>query len=358
MALPHDVTTPVLVVDVDVLDRNLGSMAEHASAVGVRLRPHAKTHKCIEIARRQIRSGASGLTVATVAEAEILGAADFDDLFIAYPLWVDQTRGRRLRYLMENVSLTIGVDSPIGARALAAQLGDDVSAVGVLVEVDSGHRRTGVQPDEAGVVAEQARHAGLDVRGVFTFPGHSYAPGQPEHVAAQEEDALTRAADSLRDKGIEPQTVSGGSTPSAKHITPGTLTEIRPGVYVFGDAQQLELGTCAPEQVALTALATVVSHAAGNVVLDTGSKVLGADRPSWTTGFGRLLDHPAARITALSEHHATVAWDGSPTPSLGEKVRVVPNHVCNAVNLADDLVIVQNGHVVDLWPVAARGANV
>jgi D-serine deaminase-like pyridoxal phosphate-dependent protein len=136
------------------------------------------------------------------------------------------------------------------------------------------------------------------------------------------------------------------------------MTEMRPGVYVFGDGQQWELGATTPERIALTCLATVVSHAGGNVVLDAGSKVLGADRASWATGFGRLLDHPDARITLLSEHHAVVTWPhDTDRPELGSTLRVVPNHVCNAVNLADTLVVVRGGAVVDAWPVAARGAN-
>ena len=135
------------------------------------------------------------------------------------------------------------------------------------------------------------------------------------------------------------------------------LTELRPGVYVFGDAQQWELGTLSPETIALTCVATVVSHGSssegGHVVLDAGMKALGADRAAWTTGWGRLLDHPDARITSLSEHHGVVAWDSSPVPELGSRVRVVPNHVCNAVNLTDELVLT-DGRV---WPVDARGAN-
>jgi D-serine deaminase-like pyridoxal phosphate-dependent protein len=143
--------------------------------------------------------------------------------------------------------------------------------------------------------------------------------------------------------------------------------ETRPGVYVFHDAQQIELGTCGFAEVALTALATVVSRRVGQVVLDAGSKVLGADRPDWASGFGRLADHPEARITALSEHHATVGFPaGSPLPELGSTVRVVPNHVCAAVNLANELIVVTGGRALDVvagggaldrWPVAARGAN-
>lgn len=350
-----------MVVDLDVLDRNISAMAKHAESTGVRLRPHAKTHKCIEIARLQIAAGARGLTVATVSEAEVFAATGFDDLFIAYPLWVDQAKGRRLLTLLENVQLTIGVESPEGAHAVAAKLGPLAERVQVLVEVDSGHHRTGVLPENAGVLADIAGQAGLNVQGVFSFPGHSYSPGSPRDVAGQESAALSTAADSLRGVGIEPHVVSGGSTPSIKFSGGSPLNEIRPGVYVFGDAQQLELGTCGTDEIALTALCTVVSHAHGNVVLDSGSKVLGADRADWASGYGLLLDHPGARIIALSEHHATVKWDDSPRadkwPAIGDRVRVVPNHVCNTVNLADELVAVRGREIVDRWSVAARGAN-
>jgi D-serine deaminase-like pyridoxal phosphate-dependent protein len=346
--------TPCLLVDVERLDANIQAAAAHATELGIALRPHAKTHKCPEIARRQLDAGAAGLTVATVSEAEVFAAQGFGDLFIAYPLWVDPQRGARLRRLRDIVNVTVGVDSVEGARALAAQ----VPGAGVLVEVDSGHHRSGVSPGDAGRLAEAATHAGLDVHGVFTFPGHSYAVDAAERVAREERAALTEAAESLRTQGVEPRVVSGGSTPSARHVAEGTMTEMRPGVYVFGDAQQWELGATSPDRIALSCLATVVSHAGGNVVLDAGSKVLGADRAPWATGYGRLLDHPGARITLLSEHHAVVAWpDHTELPELGSPLRVVPNHVCNTVNLADELLVVHNGAVVDAWRVAARGAN-
>ncbi|OOL27105.1 alanine racemase, partial [Rhodococcus rhodochrous] len=151
--------------------------------------------------------------------------------------------------------------------------------------------------------------------------------------------------------------VSGGSTPTA-HLDVPTATELRPGVYVFGDAQQLELGTAGADAIALTALSTVVSARDDTVVLDAGSKVLGADRAAWATGYGRILGAPDARIVALSEHHATVQWpDAADRPALGTRVRVIPNHVCTTVNLADDLIVVAGDTVVDRWPVAARGCN-
>ena len=346
----HDRATPHLVVDAEVLDANIAAMAAFALHRGVDLRPHAKTHKSPDIAARQLAAGAAGLTVATVAEAEVFADAGCPDLFVAYPLWVDAARGARLRALTERVRVTIGVDSVDGARALATH----APGTSVLVEVDCGHHRSGIAPDDAGDLADVARHAGLDVRGVFTFPGHSYSPGVAHDVAGQESTALRTAATSLSQHGIEPVVVSGGSTPSIADMDADVLTELRPGVYVFGDAQQWELGTIEPTAVALTCVATVVSHAGGHLVLDSGSKALGADRAGWATGYGRLLDHPDARIVA--EHHAVVSWPDQPLLPLGSRVRVVPNHVCNAVNLADELLVARGGETVDVWPVAARGA--
>jgi D-serine deaminase-like pyridoxal phosphate-dependent protein len=351
-----ELSTPRLVVDRDVLDRNVAAMATSARDRGLALRPHAKTHKCWEIARRQLDAGACGLTVATVSEAELFVAAGCVDVFIAYPVWVDRERGKRLRALADRCSLRVGVESVEGAQMLARHTTG--RAIDVLVEIDSGHHRTGVAPEAAGEVAVAALRAGLSVLGTFTFPGHSYGPGRGAAAARDEERALRSAATVMRAAGVPVEVSSGGSTPTATLTTAAAVTEVRPGVYVFGDAQQWELGTCAVADVALTAVSTVVSRAPGRVVLDAGSKVLGADRPPWTTGFGRLPDYPDVRIGALSEHHATVTWpEGSAPPELGARVRVMPNHVCAAVNLADELTLLAGGQVVGQWPVIARAAN-
>ncbi|WP_447645932.1 alanine racemase [Nocardioides zeae] len=214
-----------------------------------------------------------------------------------------------------------------------------------------------MDPAQAGAVALAAADLGVAVEGVFTFPGHAYAPGAATAVAAQEAAALAEAAAVVVAAGIPCPVRSGGSTPTLtaalERVGPSPAAdELRPGVYVFGDAQQWELGHHAPEDVALVAVATVVSHAGGRAVLDAGSKTLGADRAAYASGFGRLLDHPGARIVQLSEHHAVVDLLGAALPPVGERVRVVPNHVCAAVNLADELVV--DGERV---PVAARGRN-
>ena len=342
--------TPFLAIDLPVLQANIERVAAWADDRGLALRPHVKTHKSPEIAHMQEDAGVGGLTVATVGEAEVFAQQGFDDLFVAYPLWLDDDRRRRLARLAERATLRVGFDSVEAARRLAG------TGVTGLVEVDSGHHRSGVAPEAAGEVAAGAVEGGLEVLGAFTFPGHSYAPGGRAAAAGGEAGALASAAGALRAAGIEPAVLSGGSTPSLAETGDG-LTESRPGVYVFNDAQQWELGSCTPAQVALTCHATVVSHAGGRLVLDSGSKVLGADRPAWASGFGRLLDHPEARIVILSEHHAVADLAGRPLPPLGSTVRVVPNHACNAVNLVDEYAVLADGGLVDRWAVAARGMN-
>lgn len=246
--------------------------------------------------------------------------------------------------------------------ARAAASGEHPAPIAIAVEVDSGHHRTGVTPDQAGTIAAAAAEFGLTVDGVFTFPGHSYATGARASAAHDEALALEAARESLIGLGLNCPVVSGGSTPSAEcaegRARGGVLTELRPGVYPFFDAQQWELGTVEPGRIALTAVATVVSARGSRVVVDLGNKVLGADRAPYATGFGRLPSAPEARIVALSEHHATIEFGGESTlPALGERVRIAPNHVCAAINLADELIVERAADEVAVWRVDARGAN-
>jgi D-serine deaminase-like pyridoxal phosphate-dependent protein len=345
------IETPAAVVDADVLDRNIARTAALARDRGLDLRPHVKTHKIPEIAALQLAAGAVGLTVATIGEAEVFVDAGASDVFVAYPLWASAAKAARLDALRSSARIAVGVDSVPGV----ANLGHRVPGLEVLVEVDSGHHRSGVPATEVVPLATAARDAGLTVVGVFTFPGHAYGPDAATAAARGEREALLEAGERLRGAGFEVRVLSGGSTPSLTATEPGGATEVRPGVYVFGDAQQWELGHCAAEAIALTVLATVVSAHPDRIILDAGSKVLGADRAAWASGFGRLLDHPDARVTALSEHHATVVGTG--LPGVGETVRVVPNHVCATVNLVDEVVVVRGGVIEARWLVAARGRN-
>ncbi len=357
--------TPAVLVDAGRLDRNLHAMAASTARRGLALRPHVKTHKSIEIARCQLRQGAAGISVATLGEAETFAEAGLGEIFVAYPLWIDQERAPRLRALAGQVRLTAGVDSLASVHQLAAAVRRHAKLevpVRVLVEVDCGLRRSGVAPADAGRVAVAAARAGLAVDGVFTFPGHSYAPGMPARAAADEAAALADAADSLAAAGLPCPVRSGGSTPSAAQAAGpgdgGPVTELRPGVYAFNDAQQVILGSCTLDEVALSVLATVVSTPAPDrFVLDAGAKVLGYDRPAWVPGHGLLPAFPEATVTGLWEHHAVAVTGAGPRPAVGDRVVVVPNHVCTVVNLVDELHVVRDGQVAERWPVDARGRN-
>ncbi|MEV6180473.1 alanine racemase [Streptomyces sp. NPDC052015] len=359
--LPDGLVTPGLVVDPDVLDRNISRMVEASRSHGFSLRPHAKTHKSPQIADRQLRAGARGLSVATIREAEVFAREGVTDVFIAYPVWLDADKARRVRRLADEVSLRVGIESVEGAQRLGEALRGSARPVEVLIEVDSGTHRTGVPPQGVGELGKAATDAGLQVVGVFTFPGHGYghAAQARRQAARDEERALGEAAETLRGLGLDIHVVSGGSTPTVGEWQPGVVDELRPGVYVFNDATQLAIGTCGVDDLALAAAATVISvPAPDRFVLDVGSKVLGADRSPWVTGYGYLPEFPQATVTELWEHHAVVRLpDGVRGPGLGALVAVVPNHVCTPVNLADELLVVRDRAVVDRWQVAARGAN-
>jgi D-serine deaminase-like pyridoxal phosphate-dependent protein len=356
--------TPAVLVDEARLDQNLLAMAGRAAGHGLALRPHAKTHKSVEIARRQLGHGAAGISVATLGEAETFADAGLAEVFVAYPLWIDRERAPRLRALAGRIQLMTGVDSLASVHQLAEAVRGHAE-LRVLVEVDCGLRRSGVAPAGAGQIATAAARAGLAVDGVFTFPGHSYAPGMPVQAAADEAGALSAAADSLAAAGLPCPVRSGGSTPSAGPAISaaggqggGALTELRPGVYAFNDAQQVVLGSCTLDEVALSVLATVVSTPAPDrFVLDAGAKVLGYDRPAWTPGHGLLPAFPEATVTGLWEHHAVAATGSGPRPAVGDRVVVIPNHVCTTVNLVSELHVVRDGQVTGRWPVDARGRN-
>jgi D-serine deaminase-like pyridoxal phosphate-dependent protein len=286
--------------------------------------------------------------------------AGIRDLFIAYPLWASAAKAPRLRALHEKADLIVGVDSEAGAAALAKAVDGSARPLHVLVEVDSGGHRTGVaDPQAAARVATAARAAGLEVVGVFTHGGHGYVPGDREKAAGEEVASLGAAEAALRDAGIDVRVVSAGSTPTAAYSARGSVTEERPGTYVFGDRMQVVLGTMRGADVGLFVAGTVVSTAvAGHVVIDTGAKALTKDRADWLEGHGAIPALPGAVIRSLYDYHAVVEVpSGVPRPSVGDVLAVVPNHVCPVIDLVDSFVASRDGQLVGHWPVDARGRS-
>lgn len=360
MRFVADLDTPSVVIDLDVLEANVNRMAESARRSGVRLRPHAKTHKIPEVGRLQLAAGASGISLAKTGEAEVFAAAGFEDVFLAYPV-VGAEKGKRLLAVADRTRLAVGVDSIEGASSLAAVFRAAGRRIEALLKVDCGYHRVGVAPERAVDVARRlAEVPGLALRGVFTHGGHAYLEETPQGVAAvarQEGEVLTSVAEALRAAGIPIAEVSVGSTPTARAaMAVAGVTECRPGNYVYHDASQVSLGTCGIENCAMTVVATVVSvPAADRAVLDCGSKTLSSDalRPRGE-GHGWILGRKS-RVDRLSEEHGVVRVAEGETFRVGERVRVLPNHACVVSNLHDRVVLARGERVEGEWSVAARG---
>lgn len=355
------IETPAPLVDLDRLAQNLGRMAEYATLHGLALRPHVKTHKSPRIAAEQMRLGATGLTCATPRELEVMADVT-NDLLLAYPL-LGASKLARVMALPPEVRVTIALDSAAAVDELAAAARSANREVQVYVEIDLGMHRVGVQSvDEAIALAQRIRgRAPLVFAGIMFYPGHIR-----DHVAEQDAglERLARDLAAVRERmteaGVEPRVVSGGSTPAAWRMHEiGGVTEVRPGTYVYNDRTTAEIGACTWDDCAFTVLATVVSTAVGGqAVIDAGCKALGREpvRGSSGEGFGALLDRPEVTVQRMSEEHGVL--DLSRTdwrPSVGDQVRIVPNHVCIVVHLNDTIHGVRGDVVEARWPVSARG---
>lgn len=345
--------TPDVVVDLDRVRANVDRAARQARDAGIALRPHAKTHKMVEIARMQMEAGAAGLQVAKLGEAEVFAAAGIVDLFVGYPL-VGAAKVERLRALEGDVS--VAVDSLDTARALAGM----GRTLRVVIELDTGLHRTGVAPGRPAVdlALEVQRLPDLELAGVFTHEGQIYGAADQAQAAHEAFDALVATADAIRAHGIEVPVVSAGSTGGFRHALehPG-ITEVRPGTYVFNDSSQVAQGSATWDDVAAFVVATVVARPAEDrAVIDAGSKVLTNDRlasPVPQQTHGALVGHDGLFVTRLSEEHGVI--DGASELRVGDRVAVVPNHICPVINLADSVSITEGGAPVGRWQVAARG---
>jgi D-serine deaminase-like pyridoxal phosphate-dependent protein len=350
--------TPSLIVDLDRLEGNIARWAAAARQAGVRLRPHGKTHKCIEIAQRQLGAGAVGLTLAKIGEAEVMAASGIRDIFLANEV-IGAPKFARLQALARIARIRVGVDSDAGADALDQAAREAGLVFDVVIEVDTGLGRCGVAPGEPlqALARHVARLRGLRIAGIFTYRGYRT---DPEAAGREEGEIMVREADRLRKAGIEIEEISVGSTPTGRSAgrVPG-ITEIRPGTYVFNDAMQVGWGTATPDECALTVLARVISRPSRNVaVLDAGSKVLTAEHGPFSSrgeSHGVIRGYPDCQIDRLWEEHGRVQLtDEARRLAVGDLVHIIPTHVCPTVNLAERLVCSRGGHVVGTWTVAAR----
>jgi D-serine deaminase-like pyridoxal phosphate-dependent protein len=361
-ALPAGLDTPRVVVDLARVAGNIERLQGAMDRRGIALRPHAKTHKSVAVARMQLASGARGITVGTLGEAEVFVSAGIDDVFLAYPIWADGPKAERLQALHARAPrVRVGIDSTGGAERLAAA----VAGAGareplvVLVEVDPGNHRTGLaSPAEVVEVARAARAAGLVVAGVFSHGGHGYRVDGAASAGDDEARTLEAAASALRDAGFAVEVISAGSTPTMLSAATGAVNEMRAGTYVYGDRQQWALGAIPPEGCAVAVAATVVSVHADRIVLDAGAKALTKDRADWLAGFGAIVGYPNLVIERVNDYHGVVAAPpGAERPRLGQVVAIIPNHVCPVIDLVDSVVAVAADGTIEDWPVDARGRS-
>ena len=356
-----ELETPAPVVDLSRMERNLDRMAAYASANRLALRPHIKTHKTPWLAAEQLRRGSVGVTCATPREAEVMSDVA-DDVLLAYPA-VGVSKTRRVAGLPPSVRLTVALDSARAADDLAEAAREAGRRVAVLVECDMGMRRVGVQTpnDAVALVRHVAEQRELEYAGIAFYPGHIREPVDRQDEALRAlEQRLERTLTALRQAHLDPRVVSGGSTPTAwrTHEIAG-VTEMRPGTYIYNDRTTAAVGACAMDDCALTVLATVVSTAVpGQAVIDAGTKSLGREpmRGAEGEGFGILLDHRDVIVRGMSEEHGLLDLSQSDwRPAVGDRVRVIPNHVCIVVHLFDIVHGVRGDAVETSWPVAARG---
>ncbi|MBE9917848.1 amino acid aldolase [Paenibacillus donghaensis] len=356
--------TPCILIDENIVQRNIDHMADCAARNQVKLRPHIKTHKIPEFALKQLAQGAEGITVAKVGEAEIMAEHGIDDIFIAYPV-VTPAKIKRIIALAHKKRMIVGVESIEGARNLSKEATAAGIILPVRLEIDTGLARTGAAPDKAVDLAQQiAALPGLDLSGIFTFKGAVFKGAGTLDLAAaglEEGTIMVETAEKLRAAGIPIRDVSVGSTPTAPYAAAVEgVTEIRPGTYIFYDRMLAVMGACSEEDWAAKVLVTVVSvPAADRLVVDGGSKTFATDvqpgqHPLHLKGFGEIIGHPDAVFEKMNEEHGMIRTSGPHGLHVGDVLEIVPNHICPTVNLHNE-VYVSTAGVIRAVPVLARG---
>ena len=347
----EDLDTPTLIIDLDALEENLARYQQYYTEHGIGLRPHIKTHKTLAVAAMQMAGGAIGLTCQKIGEAEVMvngGLAT--DILIPYNI-VGKQKMDRLTALARRAQLTVAVDSAYTARGISEAAAADGVTIGVIIEVECGMNRTGVQTPQAAVELGKVIDSlpGLEMRGIMGYP-------TPPECRPMIQEALAQ----LDKAGLPHPIVSGGGTRCAfeAHLIP-ELTEYRIGEYPVGGEGHLRAGRHTVEQCALRVVATVISKpTADRVILDAGSKTMSASTMQTPDGtsMGHIVEYPDARFYGSSEEHGHIDVSAcAKKPEIGERVQVLPVHPCPCVNEHDEMVAVRQGRVDAVWPIMARG---
>ncbi len=357
----QDLDTPAVLIDFDTMGRNLRGMASYCAAHDLTLRPHTKTHKIPEIARLQMHYGAGGITVAKIGEAEVMADAGLNDILIVYPIWGER-KWIRLAELAKRVKISVAMDSLQVAEGISQAAKTAGVEVGIRLEFDTGLRRCGLTPDSGSIeIAKKIFELpGLRWEGISLYPGHIMGNRKIREQDIPIENAkLDRLLGLLDSAGVPYPVVSGGNTPAAfeSHRFHG-VTEIRPGTYVFNDRNTVDAESASYADCAVTVLTTVVSTSVPHrAIIDAGSKTLSAD--TLLSGdrkcFGYVQERPELLLEDLSEEHGHLIVPEDSAIKVGDRLRIIPNHVCPCINLHDRAFVVRGDMVIDQWKVDARG---
>ena len=375
----EDLDTPELLVDLKVLERNISKMQEFADSAGVHLRPMTKTHKIPGVAKMQVEAGSYGIQCAKLEEAEVMADAGIEDIFISNEI-IGEKKIERLMGLAKKVTITIAIDSFYGAAAVSKIAERHGLKLATLIAIDVGNRRSGVLPGEPALqLAKKVKGLrGVDLKGIYTHEGNVYtAKNQKELkekslVAAED---MVNTAKLLESKGIPVEVVSVGSTPGVKYnATYPRITEVRPGAYIFNDISQIDYGFCGLEDCAVSIMVTIISKPVPTRVLcDAGSKEIfppvewmrfknGAVLLDWArVEIGTIvgLNHrplPGVALEKIHEEYGFITLaENAPELNIGEKIEIIPYHICPNLNLWDEITVIEDGEVKMSWPIVARG---
>ncbi|WP_372424797.1 alanine racemase [Salinarimonas chemoclinalis] len=343
--------SPAVVIDLDVVARNIARLQAACDAAGLANRPHVKTHKSPILARMQVEAGARGIACQKLGEAEVMAQGGLDDILIAYNILGADKIGR-LGALLRTTRVMVCADNPTVVAGLPEAGAIAGRPLGVVVECDTGRARAGVTtPEEAVSLARDiASRDGLAFEGLLLYG--------PEDAVAQTQAFLDATLAGLAAHGLAARIVSTGGTPNLRDL--GRIvgaTEHRSGTSIFNDRMMMACGAAGLADCALHVVATVVSRAAPDRgILDAGSKTLTSDTGGGLDGFGLVREYPQARIARFAEEHGFLDLSACPEkPEVGAVVRIVPNHVCVTVNMHDRYVAVRGEEILGEIPVAARG---
>lgn len=361
-----ELDTPALLIDKQVMMENLIAMQQYADRQQVKLRPHTKTHKTPGLAKMQEEMGASGLTVAKVGEAEVMAAHGLTDIFIANQI-VGETKLKRIRKLAESIHISFGIDCVEHVYQIEDVFRGAEKKAEVLIEIEVGEERSGVieESDFCQILQAIKTCDFVHLKGIFSHDGHTYKAESKAHCQTLYEDAVNRTlrfAQIATEAGMMLDVVSIGSTPPFlfQFDIPKGVTEIRPGTYIFMDASQSNvIGTFS--HCAATVLTTVISKPTKTrVITDVGAKGLTAQTRTkgltQTKGLGKVKDYEDVFVSSVFDEHAIIYHEGfRQTVQIGEKVQIIPNHICPAVNLHEKAYLIQDDEVVEELDIACKG---